>query len=86
MITCHAQKRLQQRGITPAILDAVLCYGEEAFLKNATSYSCSKESVGLMLSDGFDLKFVERCRGVYVVCRESLVITVCHKMKRLKNG
>ena len=86
MITCHAQKRLQQRGITPAMLNAVLCYGEETYSKNVISYSCSKGSVGFMLSDGFDLKFVERCRGIYVVCRESLVITVCHKIKRYKNG
>lgn len=81
MLTTHAQKRLQQRGISIKQIDAILLYGEEKEVNNATSYFNTKASEHEMLSDGFNPNFVDLCRGLYVICKDSLVLTTCHKYK-----
>lgn len=79
LLTCHAQKRLQQRGISVASVEAILLYGKEYYLGKSTSYMNTKESEKMMFSDGIPSSFVDGCRGVYVVCDGQIVITVCHK-------
>lgn len=81
MLTTHAQKRLQQRGISKKQMNAILFYGEEREVNDATSYFNTKTSEHEMLSDGFNPNFVDLCRDVYVVCKDSLVLTICHKYK-----
>lgn len=79
MFTSHAQKRLQQRGISIEKVEAVLLYGEEFHVNNSTSYKKTKVSEAMMLSDGVKPSFVDECRGIYVVCSGSTIVTVCHK-------
>lgn len=79
MISCHAQKRLQQRGISISKVEAILRYGQEYHVKKATSYTNTKESEKMMIDDGLSSSFADACRGIYVVCNGPTVITVAHK-------
>jgi len=85
MLTVHAEKRMQQRGINKKQVEAVLAYGEECFTKGCVGYSFSSESAKQMGSDGYKSSLIERCTGIYIICKDSVVITTCHSKQRYRH-
>lgn len=84
-LTKHAQKRLQQRGITLEQLIMVFIYGAYKNSRKCISYFTTKESERLMLSDGLSIDSVDKCKNIYVIANGSLIITICHKYKKKIN-
>jgi len=86
MLTVHAEKRMQQRGINKKQMEAVLAYGDEYFIRGGISYSFSAKSAKQMKADGYKSSFIEKCLGIYVICRDSIIITICHTKYRYQRG
>ncbi len=77
-LTKHAKKRLRQRGISLEQLIYVFIYGACKKSKGLASYYYTKESGKLMLADGIPFNLVDKCRGIYIIAKGALIITICH--------
>ena len=68
-ITKHAGRRMNQRGIRPAELDAVLRYGdvEVRLPGGAHSLSMSRTALDELRNEGTEAHFIERLRRVAIV-------------------
>lgn len=78
MYTKHATTRMQQRGISSEVVDALLCWGEEKMEKGATKYYGTKKTAQRLVEEGYPVQMAERIRGVYIVTIGGAVITVAH--------
>lgn len=78
--TKHIEKRMSQRGISQAMLDLVLRYGEEG---RAGRVFLNRKSVAQVLRDYRDLMRILDKGGVEVVVEgDSLVTTYNHKRRK----
>jgi hypothetical protein len=82
MFTEHAIIRMQQRGFNQASVDHVINFGNCIQRRGADVYFVSKKTLFRMLKCGVDRKEAFKCRGVYVVILNGLVITVAYKLCR----
>jgi len=85
--TRHARSRMQQRGISPALVDGVLRYGREVHDHHgAVVMMVDRASRARMARDGEVAGApVDRLRGIYVVVTaDGRIRTVGHRTRRLR--
>jgi len=86
-ITEHARARMQQRGISPAVLELLLDYGrEEHDHRGCRIVRFDKRSRSRVLRDlGAELfRRVERHLGTYaVIASDDAIVTVGHRVRRM---
>lgn len=86
--TGHAEKRMQQRGIPPLVIDWLYAYGEshfdhrggEVLFFNKKSIRALKRSIGSIV-----YRKVEHLLDCYLVESDGVIITVGRRYKRLKD-
>jgi hypothetical protein len=79
MITLHAKKRQQQRGVRAEALDLLLRHGECFREKGADIYKITAKSRKEMVAEGCCLQAIDKLKSVYAVTIGDAVITVAHK-------
>ena len=85
MYTKHAITRMQQRGITPECVEAVIAFGREQFRAGGYVYLATRRVVKKMLNGGISKEVALRSHGVYVVVIGGHVTTAAHKSTNFKN-
>ena len=75
LLSNHAKRRLNQRGIRKHLVDLVLEYGRAIYTRGACIMVIGRKEVQSALKRGLDLR---ACEGIQVVCcpAEGLVYTV----------
>jgi len=87
MYTNHAYTRMQQRGIQPVEIDAVLDFGQCEFHQGCEIFSVRKSVSKKLLKLGeVSHDLIGKIHRIYVVTKGDIVITVGHKYKRLKRN
>lgn len=72
--TCHAQKRMQHRGIDQFAIEAAFEYGRTVYTRGAVVYAIGRREIEQRKDDGIDLSHYD---GVQVVCsHDGSVLTV----------
>jgi hypothetical protein len=86
-VTAHARARMQQRGISPAVLELLLEYGRETHdHRGCRIVRFDKPSRRRVLRELGPERFrrVERYLGAYeVIAADDAVVTVGHRVGRL---
>jgi len=83
--TSHAQKRLQQRGISNLEMELILSYGREYYQGKGQTYTyIDKKGLERLEADLRKVtKNLERLKNIFVVDVDSkAIITVGHKYKK----
>lgn len=83
----HAHTRQQQRGIAPIIIDLLLTYGDaEKSGDGTTKYFFTKRSRQLLRTYAGPLAGIieEHTNCIAVLSSEGDVVTVAHRIKRIK--
>ncbi len=85
-LTQHAQKRSQQRGIPPFIMELILDYGRCMYRHGADVHYLDKSGRRALKRDLGSKIFarIEDQLNVYVVA-DNEVITAAHRIKRIKH-
>jgi len=84
-ISKHAERRCQQRGISPLAIETILDYGHFNYVGGAKSWSMNRLEKSFARHDlGKEYKNIEKKLGFLVVSHDGTLITAAHKMKRLK--
>ncbi len=87
MYTNHAYIRMQQRGIQPVDIDAVLDFGQCEFHQGCEIFSVRKSvSQKLLKLGAVSHDLIGKIHRIYVVTKGDIVITVGHRYKRLKRN
>jgi len=86
-LTCHAAKRLQQRGIQGNVLELLLEYGKQEYDHRGTRTlyfnKQARQKVSKAVS-GNELKHLRKVFGTYaVVDSDDCVLTVGHRTHRI---
>ena len=84
----HAAHRMQQRGIPPLIIDWLEGYGSSARAGHGTEkFYFDKKSRRMLARDVGKavLRNLEKQMNAYMVCRESTVLTVGHRYRRVRH-
>lgn len=84
VLTGHAQKRMQQRHITPHILAQVMRYGRTIYSRGATYRVIGRKEVAHLATAGIDLRAAE---GVQVLLTNSgTVLTTfrSHDLRKIR--
>ncbi len=85
MYTNHAYARMQQRGIQPVEIEAVLDFGQCEFHQGCEIFSVRKSVTRKLLKLGkLPHELLGKMHRIYVVTKGDLIITVGHRYKRLK--
>ncbi|SEL42139.1 protein of unknown function [Colwellia chukchiensis] len=85
MYTNHAYARMQQRGIQPVEIEAVLDFGQCEFHQGCEIFSVRKSAAKKLLKLGkLPHQLLAKMHRIYVVTKGDLIITVGHRYKRLK--
>jgi hypothetical protein len=84
LISNHAKKRMQQRGISKECLEQVINYGQEHYRTGAFLYLATKTVIKKMVLKGVSRTTANRCKGIYVVVQNGEIKTVAHKFKRFR--
>jgi hypothetical protein len=79
MMTVHANKRKQQRGIRPEAISLLLNHGECFHEKGADIYKMTKRAVKEMVAEGNSRQVLDKVRKLYAVTIDGAVITLAHK-------
>ena len=82
MLTKHAIKRMQQRGISTQVTNCIIDYGEEGIHMGGVVYRVTKKLAAKMIKAGVPRGLADKCRGKYVVLQGGMVVTVAHITKR----
>jgi hypothetical protein len=83
-ITTHAAVRMQQRGISPALVEAVLEYGRTVHARGLTFRVIGRKEVARYTDLGLDLS---RAEGVHVLVEsDSAVVTTYrnHDLRKIR--
>lgn len=87
MYTNQAYARMQQRGIQPVEIDAVLDFGQCEFHQGCEIFSVRKSVSKKLLKLGkVSHHLFGKIHRIYVVTKGDIVITVGHRYKRLKRN
>ncbi|MBT1443655.1 DUF4258 domain-containing protein [Shewanella sp. JM162201] len=78
MYTSHVEKRMQQRGFSSADIDLIVNHGVEKISSGSSVYTLTKKIANRLVSEGYELAQVDRCKSSYVVVSDGLLITVAH--------
>ena len=80
ILTTHAKKRCQQRGITSDVIQCIRTYGEESYsTKGGSRYQLTRRSQQDALTDGcYDAQTIEHSWGIYVIAYGSTEATWAH--------
>ncbi|MCT8988307.1 DUF4258 domain-containing protein [Shewanella phaeophyticola] len=82
LYTNHARARMQQRGFTEELIQAILDFGKEYFRKGSIVYLADKGCIKELIKMGYSKYFCEKCKGRYVVVSHTGdILTVAHKHK-----
>lgn len=81
----HAQQRMLSRSISKELIKLVLQYGRVEFNRGCEVYKLSQRAINFISADlGTHCLSLSKAYKVYVVCKETLIITVGYKTKRFK--
>ncbi len=86
MITPHARTRMQQRGISPGVLDLLLCYGTAQHDHHGAEVYHFDKAALRRLEHAWGRSFVRRLDGfrrAYAVMRDGRVVTTGHRCDRV---
>lgn len=83
----HAKQRMLTRTIPFELIDLVILYGKVEFNKGCEIYKLNRNGVHNLASDLYlNHGLVTKAYKVYVVVKESLIVTVGYKTKRFKKN
>ena len=89
-ITAHARARMQQRGIRPEALEALLAFGSERHLRGQGCdivFFDKKAKKRLAKTDAVVARGAERFIRTYaIVGGDGLVVTVGHRYRRVRGS
>ena len=83
-VSKHAEKRLQQRGVSKKCVELVLAYGKRSYSKGALVYSMTKsghEKAGQMQGDAY-WQLSDKLDIYVVVSQDGDLITVARRIRR----
>ena len=86
LVTNHARARMQQRGIRPEVLDALLDFGREAHVEGGRDivYFDKKARARLVKANAVAARDAERlCKSYAILGSDGAVITVGHRYRRI---
>ena len=87
-ITKHAATRIQQRGVPPQIVKSIIDHGTTRRVPgNAVARFMSRKdfkALQQMLPKNDCVK-LEKYKNVYIVMKDSQILTVGHRTRRFKN-
>lgn len=84
-VTAHAESRGQQRGINEEMVSLLLTYGTTHRHSGADITCFDKKSWGRVVKESLcSPQMLERLRKCYLVEIDGLLITVGHRIKRLR--
>ena len=84
-LTKHASTRCSQRGISALAIETRFKYGHFNYVRGAKSWSMNKREKAFARSDlGDSYKKIEKQLGFLIVSPNGSIVTVAHKIKRLK--
>ena len=74
LLSNHARRRLNQRGIRKHLIDLVLEYGRAVYTRGACILVVGRKEVRTALNHGLDIR---ACEGIQVVCcpSDGIVVT-----------
>ena len=82
MYTKHAVERMNQRGISSAVIDLVIDWGCSFISHDRDVYFIPKKMIRKLSAQGVLTVDPERLKGVYVVVWGGKVVTVAHKTSK----
>jgi DNA-binding TFAR19-related protein (PDSD5 family) len=88
-LTPHARARMQQRGIRPEMLEALLDYGREVHVAGGRDLVYfDKRARARLAKAGLvrDAQAERLCKSYAVLSSDGLVITVGHRYRRILRG
>ena len=84
-LTKHASTRCSQRGISALAIETIFKYGHFNYVRGAKSWSMNKREKAFARSDlGDYYKKIDKQLGFLIVSTNGSIVTVAHKIKRLK--
>jgi DNA-binding TFAR19-related protein (PDSD5 family) len=89
ILTPHARARMQQRGIRPEMLEALLDYGREVHVAGGRDLVFfDKRARARLAKAGLvrDVQADRLCKSYAVLSSEGIVITVGHRYRRVPRG
>jgi len=85
MFTSHAIQRMQQRGVTGAMIDLVLDYGSVDYHRGAEVISITKHDWEKICRDRpCPLQMLDKLRNCYLVFADGYIVTVGHRTTHFK--
>ena len=86
-LTPHARARMQQRGIRPEMLEALLDYGREVHVAGGRDLVFFDKRARARLAKAGIARDAERlCKSYAVIDSDGIVITVGHRFRRIPRG
>ena len=84
ILTTHANKRCQQRGIKTEVLDCVRRYGDEYYSTNGCiKYQLNKRSLKDAFAEhNYSKQVIDKASKVYVIASGENEITWAHRTKK----
>ena len=89
ILTPHARTRMQQRGIRPEMLEALLDYGREVHVAGGRDLIFfDKRARARLAKAGLvrDAQADRLCKSYAVLSSDGLVLTVGHRYRRIPRG
>ena len=89
LLTPHARTRMQQRGIRPEMLEALLDYGREVHVPGGRGLVFfDKRARARLARAGLvrDAQAERLCKSYAVLSSDGIVITVGHRYRRMPRG
>ena len=85
VLSKHAAKRMQQRGIPEQVIDWLVAYGEIDHQQGAELYFFSKRSRRALARDVSArlLRRFDKALDAYLVCAQGRIATVGHRYQRV---
>jgi len=85
VLSKHAAKRMQQRGIPEQVIDWLVAYGEVDHQQGAELYFFSKRSRRALARDVSArlLRRFDKALDAYLVCAQGRIATVGHRYQRV---
>jgi hypothetical protein len=88
-LTSHARARMQQRGIRPEVLEALLDYGREVHVAGGRDLVFFDKRARTRLARAGlvrDAQAERICKSYAVLGSDGIVITVGHRYRRIARG
>ena len=89
LLTPHARTRMQQRGIRPEMLEALLDYGREVHVAGGRDLIFFDKRARARLAKAGLVRVAQAerlCKSYAVLSSEGIVITVGHRYRRVPRG